>query len=264
MNWLEAFILGLIQGLTEFLPVSSSGHLEIGKALMGIEARESLSFTVVVHGATVLSTIVVFRKDLVELFRAFFRFQWNEETQYLFKIGLSMLPVGIIGLFFKDEIEQLFDGNLLLVGAMLWFTAILLGFTYYAKPKDRDVSWRNAFIIGLSQAVAVLPGISRSGSTIATGLLLGVNKEKAARFSFLMVLVPIIGANLKDALDGTFTAEAGVGPMALVIGFITAFVSGWLACSWMIRIVKEGKLIYFAIYCAIVGSIALAYVGFAG
>ncbi len=259
MDWIEALILGLIQGLTEFLPVSSSGHLEIGKAILGVEAQESLSFTVVVHGATVLSTIVVFRNDILGLLKGFFRIKWNEETQYLFKIALSMIPVGIVGVFFKDDLEQLFNGNLLLVGSMLLITAALLAFTYYAKDKFKDVGWMDALIIGLSQAMAVLPGISRSGSTIATGLLLGVNKEKIARFSFLMVLIPIIGANLKDMLDGSFTQQGGVGITALVVGFVAAFVSGWAACTWMINIVKRGKLIYFALYCAIVGVIAVSF-----
>lgn len=259
MEWFEALILGLIQGLTEFLPVSSSGHLEIGKAILGVEAKESLSFTVVVHGATVLSTIVVFRNDIWELLTGLFKFKWNEETTYLFKIALSMVPVGIVGVFFKDDVEQLFGGSLMLVGAMLLVTAALLSFTYYAKEKFKDVAWLDALLIGLSQAMAVLPGISRSGSTIATGLLLGVNKDKIARFSFLMVLVPIIGANVKDLLEGNLSSDAGVGTTALIIGFVAAFLSGWAACTWMINIVKKGKLIYFALYCAIVGSIALAF-----
>ncbi len=257
MDWLEALILGVIQGLTEFLPVSSSGHLEIGKHLLGVEAAESLTFTVVVHGATVLSTIVVFYKEIIQLFKGLFSFKWNEETQYIAKIALSMIPVGLVGVFFKDEVESLFDGNLVFVGIMLLFTAALLAFTFYAKPRSKNISFKDSFIIGLAQAIAVLPGISRSGSTIATGLLLGNKKENVARFSFLMVLVPIIGANLKDLMSGDMVSEQGVGTMALVIGFLAAFFSGWLACRWMINIVKKGKLIWFALYCAIVGLIAI-------
>jgi len=259
MNWIEALILGIIQGLTEFLPVSSSGHLEIGKAIMGVEATDSMIFTVVVHGATVLSTIVVFRREIWELITGFFRFQMNEETHYIFKIAVSMIPVGIVGLFFKDYVESLFTGNILLVGGMLIFTAALLAFTYYAKPRDKKISYKDAFIIGLAQAVAVIPGISRSGSTISAGLLLGNNKERTARFSFLMVLVPIIGANIKDIIDGSMAASSSVGTLPLTIGFIAAFVSGLLACTWMINIVKRGKLIYFAIYCLIVGLIAVSW-----
>jgi undecaprenyl-diphosphatase len=259
MNWIEALILGIIQGLTEFLPVSSSGHLEIGKAIMGVEATDSMIFTVVVHGATVLSTIVVFRKEIWELITGFFRFQMNEETHYIFKIAVSMIPVGIVGLFFKDYVESLFTGNILLVGGMLIFTAALLAFTYYAKPRDKKISYKDAFVIGLAQAVAVIPGISRSGSTISTGLLLGNNKERTARFSFLMVLVPIIGANIKDILDGSMAASSSVGALPLVVGFVAAFISGLLACTWMINIVKRGKLIYFAIYCLLIGLIAVSW-----
>lgn len=259
MNWIEALILGIIQGLTEFLPVSSSGHLEIGKAIMGVEATDSMIFTVVVHGATVLSTIVVFRKEIWELITGFFRFQMNEETHYIFKIAVSMIPVGIVGLFFKDYVESLFTGNILLVGGMLIFTAALLAFTYYAKPRDKKISYKDAFIIGLAQAVAVIPGISRSGSTISAGLLLGNNKERTARFSFLMVLVPIIGANIKDILDGSMVASSSVGTLPLVVGFVAAFISGLLACTWMINIVKRGKLIYFAVYCLIIGLIAVSW-----
>ena len=258
MDWIEALILGLIQGLTEFLPVSSSGHLELGKAMLGIEASESMSFTVVVHGATVLSTIIVFRKDIWNLIRALFQFQWNEETQYVFKIAVSMIPIGIVGLFFKEEVEGFFDGNLLLVGFMLILTAGLLAFTYYAPQKKSDITFKNAFIIGIAQAIAVLPGISRSGATISTGLLLGAKKEIIAKFSFLMVLVPILGANVKDLYDtGLPTGEIGATP--LIIGFLAAFLSGLLACTWMINIVKKGKLIYFAIYCFAIGSIAVGY-----
>ncbi|MEN8120959.1 MAG: undecaprenyl-diphosphate phosphatase [Bacteroidota bacterium] len=259
MNWIEALILGIIQGLTEFLPVSSSGHLELGKVILGVEATKSLSFSIVVHGATVLSTIVVFRKEILELIQGFFRFQMNEETHYIFKIAVSMIPVGIVGVFFKDYVESLFTGNILLVGSMLIVTAALLAFTYYAKPRDKKISYKDAFIIGIAQAIAVIPGISRSGSTISTGLLLGNNKERTARFSFLMVLIPIIGANFKDILDGNLSDTSGVGSLPLIVGFVAAFISGLLACTWMINIVKRGKLIYFAIYCLIIGLLAISW-----
>jgi len=258
MNWLEALILGIIQGLTEFLPVSSSGHLELGKTLLGVEVKESLQFTIVVHGATVLSTIVVFRKDILQLIKGLFAFQWNEDTQYIFKIAVSMIPVGIVGVFFKDELKSLFgEGNTVFVGGMLLITATLLAFTFYAKSKDKEISFKDAFIIGIAQAMAVLPGISRSGSTIAIGLLLGNKKASVAKFSFLMVLVPILGENLLDIIGGDMTSNAAMSPGILVIGFIGAFLSGLFACSWMINLVKKGKLIYFAAYCAIVGVLAI-------
>ncbi|MFA8449617.1 MAG: undecaprenyl-diphosphate phosphatase [Bacteroidales bacterium] len=257
MSWFEAIILGIIQGLTEFLPVSSSGHLELGKAILGVEAKESLIFTVVVHGATVLSTIVVFYKEIISLFQGFFKFQWNDSTKYIAKIAISMIPVLIVGLFFKDEVESLFIGNILLVGVMLILTSFLLGFTFFSKKNKRDIGFWDSLIIGISQAFAVIPGISRSGSTIATGILLGNKKDLIARFSFLMVLIPIIGANLKDLMDGEMMHNTSVGPLALLLGFLSAFVSGLLACKWMIKIVSKGKLIYFAIYCFIVGLIAI-------
>lgn len=259
MNWIEALILGLLQGLTEFLPVSSSGHLELGKALLGVNAENNLAFTVVVHGATVLSTIIVFRKDILLLIRDVFSFQWNESTQYIAKIAVSMIPIGIVGVFFKDEVAALFDNNgiLLIVGCMLLVTATLLGFTYYAKQKDKEISFKDALIIGLAQTFAILPGISRSGATIATGLLLGNKKAEIAKFSFLMVLVPIIGENILCLLSGEFTSNASLEVTPLIVGFIAAFVSGLLACSWMIKLVKKGKLIYFAFYCLIIGVIAI-------
>ncbi|PKQ63395.1 UDP-diphosphatase [Labilibaculum filiforme] len=259
MNWIEALLLGLLQGLTEFLPVSSSGHLEIGKALLGIHAENNLAFTVVVHGATVLSTIIVFRKEILELLKGLFSFQWNESTQYIAKIALSMIPIGIVGVFFKDQVEEIFntDKILLLVGFMLLITATFLAFTYYAKQKEKEISFRDAFIIGMAQTVAILPGISRSGATIATGLLLKNKKSEVAKFSFLMVLVPIIGENILSICKGTYSAQGSVELMPLVVGFIGAFLSGLLACSWMIKLVKKGKLIYFAIYCLIIGLIAI-------
>ncbi|MFP4469846.1 MAG: undecaprenyl-diphosphate phosphatase [Bacteroidales bacterium] len=257
MNWFEAFLLGLLQGLTEFLPVSSSGHLELGKVLLGIDAEHSLMFTVVVHGATVLSTIVIFYKDILKLLGGLFAFRWNEETKYIFKIFLSMIPVGIVGVFFKEEVESFFTGNTAFVGAMLLITASLLAFTYFKRSHTRTISFLDSLIMGVAQTFAVLPGISRSGSTIATGLLLGNKRENVARFSFLMVLIPIIGANMKDLIGGEITSNQSIGVVPLVVGFATAFTSGLLACKWMIGIVKKGKLIYFAIYCLIIGLLAI-------
>ncbi len=261
MTWFEALILGIIQGLTEFLPVSSSGHLEIGKQILGVEAPDNLTFTVVVHGATVLSTIFIFRKDLANLIKGLFNFSWNEETQYIFKISVSMIPIGIVGVFFKDYVEELFntDKILLLVGIMLLITATLLAFTFYAKAKEKDISFKDAFIIGIAQTIAVLPGISRSGSTIATGLLLGNKREAVARFSFLMVLIPILGENVLSVLKDDVASTSTIGALPLIIGFISAFISGLLACKAMINLVKKGKLIYFAIYCAAVGAIAIIW-----
>ena len=257
MSIIEAIILGIIQGLTEFLPVSSSGHLEIGKAFLNVPA-ESLNFTIAVHGGTVLSTIVIFKKDIIQLIKGCFCFTWNEETKYVAKIALSMVPVAIVGLFFKDELKSLFTGgNLVFVGSMLIATAVLLAFTYFAKEKEKKTSFFDAFIIGISQAVAVLPGISRSGTTIATGLLLGNKKELIAKFSFLMVLIPILGENFLDLISGDLLAGSEVGPQAITAGFISAFISGLLACKWMIGIVKKGKLIYFSAYCLLAGITAI-------
>lgn len=259
MNWLEALILGIIQGLTEFLPVSSSGHLELGKHILGVDVAENLTFTVVVHGATVLSTMIVFWRTLVELIRDFFKFQWNESTRYILKIFISMIPVLIAGLFFKEQIESFFSGNILFVGIMLLFTASLLAFTYYAKEKQKNISYKDSFIIGIAQMLAVLPGISRSGATIATGLYLGNKKEYVAKFSFLMVLIPIIGANIIDLMETEINFASSVETTPLIVGFLAAFVSGLLACKWMIKIVKQGKLIYFAIYCFVIGTIAILF-----
>lgn len=253
MSWIEALILGMIQGLSEFLPISSSGHLELGKIVMGIEAESGLLFTVVVHGATVLSTIVVFWKDIVQLFKGLLLFKWNTETQYVFKIAVSMIPVVIVGLFFEKEVEALFSGNLILVGSMLIVTALLLGFTFWAKNGNKELTFGHALIIGVAQACAVIPGISRSGSTIATGLLLGNKRSEVSRFSFLMVLVPILGANVKSIIGADFASESSVSALPLIVGFIAAFVVGLLACTWMIRIVNRGKLIWFAAYVLVVG-----------
>lgn len=261
MNSLQALLLGIIQGLTEFLPVSSSGHLEIGNSLIGVNAHSNLLFAVVVHGATVLSTIVVFRKDILVLLKGLFKFQWNDETQYIAKLLFSSIPVIVVGLLFQKQISSLFDSNLLFVGAMLIVTATILSFTYFAKLGDKTVSFRDAFIIGLAQTVAILPGISRSGSTIATGLLLKNKRENVARFSFLMVLIPIIGANILDMMNGEMSSNTSIGILPLMVGFIAAFLSGLLACKWMIGIVRKGKLIYFALYCLIVGLIAIFAAG---
>ena len=260
MNIIESIILGIIQGLTEFLPVSSSGHLEIGKAILGDNSvpEESLLFTVVLHFATALSTIVVFRKDILNILRGFLFFKWNDDTKFVTKIIVSMLPAVVIGLFFEEQLEQLFGGNILLVGYMLIVTAILLFLADKAKITDRKVSFSNAFIIGISQAIAMIPGISRSGATISTSVLLGNDKSKAARFSFLMVVPLIFGKMAKDIFSGELSFESQ-NITALSIGFVAAFISGLFACTWMITLVKKSKLSYFAIYCVVVGVIAIIY-----
>lgn len=261
MSWFEALVLGIVQGLTEYLPVSSSGHLAIGSALFGIEGEENLAFTIVVHVATVFSTLVILWKEIEWIFRGLFKFQMNSETRYVINILISMIPIGIVGVFFKDTVEAIFGSGLLIVGCMLLVTAALLSFSYYAKPRQKEnLSMKDAFIIGLAQACAVLPGLSRSGTTIATGLLLGNNKAQLAQFSFLMVIPPILGEALLDVLKLVKGEDiAGDIPtLSLVVGFVAAFLSGCLACKWMINIVKKGKLIYFAIYCAIVGLITIA------
>lgn len=257
MSEIQALLLGILQGLTEFLPVSSSGHLEIGHALLGVKSTNNLVFAVVVHVATVLSTLVVFRKDIWNLLKDLLLFQWNESTIYVSKIAFSSVPVIILGLFFKTEIEQLFTGNLLLVGSMLIFTALLLSLTHFVKKGTSKITFAKSFIIGVAQALAVLPGISRSGATIATGLLLQTKKDEIARFSFLMVLIPILGAAFLDMVGGEITSGENIELIPLLIGFLAAFFSGLLACSWMIKIIKQGKLIYFAVYCFIIGLIAI-------
>ena len=260
MEWFEALILGLIQGLTEYLPVSSSGHLAIGSALFDIKGEDNLAFTIVVHVATVFSTLVILWKEIDWIFRGLFKFEMNAETRYVINILISMIPIGIVGVFFKDYVEAIFGSGLLIVGCCLLVTALLLTFSYYAKPRLKEnISMKDAFIIGLAQACAVLPGLSRSGSTIATGLLLGDIKAKLAQFSFLMVIPPILGEALLDGMK-MMKGEAVAGDipaLSLIVGFIAAFVSGCLACKWMINIVKKGKLIYFAIYCAIAGTATL-------
>ncbi len=257
MNWLAALILGLIQGLTEFLPVSSSGHLELGEVLLGTKLEENLTFTVAVHGATVLSTIVVFYRDILSLAQSFFTFRRDEQSTTVLKLLFSMIPVIIAGFFFSDRIESLFTGNVLFVGVMLLVTALLLVLAHIHKPGKRSISYPDALIIGIAQAVAVLPGLSRSGATISTGLLLGDKREEVTRFSFLMVLIPVIGANLMEIWRHRGMTTGSIGFLPLVIGFIAAFISGLLACRWMIRIVKKGKLIYFAIYCLIIGLVVV-------
>lgn len=260
MDTLDAIILGIIQGLTEFLPVSSSGHLELGKAILGDTSvpEESLLFTVVLHFATALSTLVVFRKDVWEILKGLFQFKWNEESQFSIKIIISMLPAVVVGLFFEKQLEAFFGGNVRFVGFMLLITAVLLYFADKAKDTDKKVSFKNAFIVGVSQAIAMLPGISRSGATISTSVLLGVDKSKAARFSFLMVVPLIIGKIAKDLMSGELTFN-GENSVAMGAGFIAAFVAGLAACTWMIQIVRKSKLSYFSIYCVIVGLIAITY-----
>ncbi len=260
MSWIEALVLGIVQGLTEFLPISSSGHLQIGSALLGVKVVDNLAFTVAVHVATVLSTICVLRKEIADLFRGLFKISWNPETQYISKLLISAIPVGIAGLLFKNEVEEIFS-NLTIIGSMLLLTAVLLAFAYYARPRQKEkISFRDALIIGIAQACAVLPGLSRSGTTISTGILLGNKKETVAQFSFLMVLIPVLGMCFLDLLHGDFSAEAsGIPILSLLTGFLAAFVSGFIACKWMLNLVKKGKLIYFAVYCAIVGTLVIIF-----
>lgn len=274
MSELQAVLLGLVQGLTEFLPVSSSGHLTIFRSLFGVEA-ENLTFEVAVHAATVLSTIVAFRKEIWDLLKGFFKFKMNSQTHYIFKIAVSMIPVMIVGLFFKDYVTTLFGSGLLIVGCMLLVTAILLYLgeklsdraALRAKEGDsegREVGYLDAFIIGLAQSVAVLPGLSRSGTTIATGLMLGVKKSAVAQFSFLMVLVPILGEAFLELVSGEFTvAASGISTLALILGFISAFISGYVACRWMINIVRNAKLHWFSLYCvfAAVACVIIEWLG---
>ncbi len=260
MDIIDAIILGVIQGLTEFLPVSSSGHLELGKALLNDASipQERLLFTVVLHFATALSTIVIFRKDIAEILKSVLRFKWNQDLQFISKIALSMLPAVIIGLLFEAQLEALFGNHILLVGCMLVVTAVLLFLADKSKNTNKDVSYKNAFIIGIAQAIAILPGVSRSGATISTSVLLGNDKSKAARFSFLMVIPLIFGKIAKDFLGGELTYSVD-HLTSLSVGFITAFITGLFACTWMITLVKKSKLFYFAIYCIIIGVIAILF-----
>jgi undecaprenyl-diphosphatase len=256
MNWFEAFVLGLIQGLTEFLPVSSSGHLELGKHLFGINPEANFYFSIAVHGATVLSTIAVLYKEIAGLFRGFFRFRMNEETVYVLKIIVSMIPVAIAGFFMQDIASRFFTGNMVSLGIEFIITAVLLALTLVVRPKERPIGFMDSFIIGIAQAIAILPGISRSGATIATGMMIGNKKSEIAKFSFLMVLIPVIGANLVEIKSGDITTE-GTSVLIILTGFITAFISGYLACKWMISLVKKGNMAWFAVYCLLVGAFTL-------
>jgi undecaprenyl-diphosphatase len=256
MNWFEAIVLGLIQGLTEFLPVSSSGHLELGKYLFGINPDANFYFSVAVHGATVLSTIAVLWKEITDLFKGFFKFRLNEETKYVFKILISMIPVGIAGFFLADIVDKYFAGNMISLGIQFMITAVILFLPSFIKPKERPIGYIDSFIIGIAQAIAVLPAISRSGATIATGILIGNKKSDIAKFSFLMVLIPIVGANLAEIRSGDFSVE-GTSASVILVGFITAFISGYFACKWMINLVKKGNLVWFAVYCVLVGVFSI-------
>lgn len=264
MNWFEALILGLIQGLTEFLPVSSSGHLELAKFILadGNLPQEGLLFTVMVHAATALSTIIIFRKDIATILTGLFQFKWNEETQFSVKIIISMLPATFVGLMFEEQIDSLFQGQILLVGAMLIITGLLLFLADRARKTEKKVSFSSALVVGISQAIAILPGISRSGATIATSVLLGIDRGRAARFSFLMVVPLILGKSILEVKDlviiGT-PATGNEGFLPLFVGFVAAFLSGLVACQWMINLVKRAKLKYFAYYCFAVGILATWY-----
>ena len=259
MSWIEALILGLIQGLTEFLPVSSSGHIELGKFLFGVESADNLMFSVLVHTATMLSIIVVFRQDIWHLITRALRFEWNTETRFITLIVISMIPTGIVGLLFESRIEQFFDGQILLVGFMLLITASVLFSTKFSKKNNKEVGFLHALIIGLAQTIAILPGISRSGATIGVALLLGVDRSAATRFSFLMVIPPIAGATLIKVKD-LFSSPAAYNQelLPLGVGFIAAFVSGLIACSWMLKLVRKGNIAYFSIYCVLAGLTAIA------
>ena len=260
MTIIESIVLGIIQGFTEFLPVSSSGHLELAKVILGDTSvpEESLTFTVVLHFSTALSTLVIFRKEVLEIFRGLFQLKWNEEAKFSLKIILSMIPAVFVGLLFEEQLAVFFSGNLLLVGLMLLLTAVLLLLADKAKSTNKKVSFSNAILIGVSQAIAMLPGISRSGATISTSVLLGIDRTKAARFSFLMVVPLIFGKIGKDVLSGDLNFQSSE-IITISAGFIAAFVAGLLACKWMISLVKKSKLSYFSLYCAIVGIAAISY-----
>lgn len=260
MDIVDGILLGIVQGFTEFLPVSSSGHLELGKAILGDTSipEESLLFTVVLHFATALSTVVVFRKDIWDIIKGLLSFKWNEQTQFSLKIVISMIPAALVGFFFESQLESFFGGNILLVGAMLIVTAVLLYLADMAKDTQKIVSNSNAFVIGIAQAVAMLPGISRSGATISTSVLLGNDKSKAARFSFLMVIPLIFGKIAKDILSGELSSESTQFSV-LGVGFLAAFICGIIACTWMIKLVKNSQLRYFAIYCLVVGIVAIIF-----
>jgi undecaprenyl-diphosphatase len=258
MTGIQAFLLGLLQGLTEFLPVSSSGHLELGNHFLGNTGGDNLTFTLVLHSATALSTIVVFRSDIRKLLRKGLSFSLNENNIFILKLFFSAIPVAIIGLFFREKVELLFKGNLLIVGICLVVTSILLAFaSNYKRVNTRQIGWMDSLVLGFAQALSVLPGLSRSGTTISTGILLGNNRYEVARFSFLMVLLPVLGAVIIDICSLDLSHGTGIGFLPLMIGFTTAFITGLLACSWMIRLVSKGKLIYFSLYCLLIGLIAI-------
>ena len=259
MTVLDGIILGILQGLTEFLPISSSGHIELGSALLNVQTKSNFLFSLVVHAATALSTMVVFRKDLGTIIVDLLKFENNQATRYVLLLMLSAVPVGVIGLLYDQEIESFFSGEIRLVGFMLLVTGLLLSMTYYSPPRDGTVSWGRALLIGMAQAIAILPGISRSGATISTALLLGVEKERAARFSFLMVLIPILGGSILKLIEYVESPASyeSVSAGVLIAGFLAAFISGLLACRWMLAIVKKGKLVYFAFYCFAVGILAV-------
>ena len=260
MDYFEAFLLGIVQGLTEFLPISSSGQIEISKVILGtsFNPNEGLLFTIVLHFATAISTLFFFRKDILNIFKGLFSKNWNESKKFSLSILISMIPAVFIGLLYEDFINSLFNGNLILVAAMLYITGLLLFLSDFLKFKQKKITYKNSFIIGLAQAIAILPGISRSGATIATSVIMGIDREKAARFSFIMVIPLIFGSMFKSMIDYDFDLES-FNIISLLIGFISAFITGLFACKWMIRLVKSSKLYYFSIYCWIVGSIIVAY-----
>lgn len=259
MTWIEALILGLVQGLTEFLPVSSSGHLELGSVVFGLQNPDAFfTFNILVHGATFMSVVVVFWKDIRDLIVNLFRFKWNAETRFVLLLLISAIPVGLVGLLFEEKIEMLFQGRIVLVGLMLLVTAALLFLTRFAPKNDKEVNLKSALLIGLAQTVAVMPGISRSGATISTALYLGIERSKAIRFSFLMVLIPIFGANFLKILKMSDNASlVATDTLPLVIGTLAAFLAGLAACRWMLEIVRKGNIAWFSIYCLIIGLIAI-------
>lgn len=260
MDYFEAFLLGIVQGLTEFLPISSSGHIEISKVILGssFDKNEGLLFTIILHFATALSTMFIFRKDIIDIFKGLLTKKWNESKKFSLSILISMIPAVFIGLLYENFINSLFNGSLILVAAMLYITGLLLFLSDFLKLKNKEITYKNSFIIGLAQAIAILPGISRSGATIATSVIMGIDREKAARFSFIMVIPLIFGSMFKSMIDYDFNLES-FNILSLLIGFISAFITGLFACKWMIRLVKSSKLYYFSIYCWIVGSIIVAY-----